>query len=173
MQGHHCRAWRAYYKDCDAAGKVFRLLLTRRQHGQVAGFNTAGKLTRRKYIELIKVTARNPDLKLRAHIIFPDLHRLIGKSIDEISNHDSALPLHHPAQRRSHCLAVVDAPDGLTNARIKRLYPEGKPVDARMHRCLNLALCKVMDAPLKRNFTVARERQTRAHSMDKTRNIGI
>ena len=159
--------------DFKSALEILRLFLRCREHGQIPRLDAVCQLARREYVELIEVAARNPDLELRAHIVLPDLHGLIRQSVDEIGNDDSALLLHHAAQRLNDCLTVVDASDRLTDARVKGLHAEGETVDPCIHRRLNLALGEVVNAPLKRDLAVARERQTFAHRTHETREIGI
>ena len=156
-----------------ATTKVFGLLLRRREHGQITRLDAACQFARREDVELVEVAARYADLELRAHVVLPDLHRLIGQPIDEIGDDDSALLLHHAAERCDNRIAVVDAPDGLTDARVKGLHAEGETVDARVQRRLDLALREVMNASLERDLTVARERQTLAHSAHEAREIGV
>ena len=60
--------------DLNTAFEILCLLLRRRKHGQIAGLDAACQLARREHIQLIEVAARNADLELRAHVVFPDLH---------------------------------------------------------------------------------------------------
>ena len=126
--------------DLNTAFEILCLLLRRRKHGQIARVDTPRQLARGEHIELIEVAARNPDLELRAYVVLPDLHRLIGQTVDEVCDDDRPLLFDHAAQRCDHCFAVVNAPDCLTNARIKGLDAEGETVDARIHRRLDLTL---------------------------------
>ena len=166
---HH----RVLHDDVNAAPEILRLLLRRRQHRQITRCDAPCQFARREHIELIEVAARDADLELRAHIVFPDLHRLVGQPVDEVGDDDGALLLHHAAQCRDDRFAVVNASNRLTDARVKGLHAEGEPIDARVHCRLNLALREIMDAPLKRDLAVTRERQTCTHRLYEARDIRI
>ena len=164
---------RVFCNNLDAAPEIFRLLLRRREDRQIARLDAARQLARREYVELVEITARNSNLELRAHVVLPDLHRLIRQAVDEVGNDDGALPLHHPAERCDNRLTVVDASDRLADARVKGLHTKREPVDARMQRHLHHTLRKIVDASLECDFTVARERQAFAYRTDKAHQISL